>query len=219
MAKVPASPVTSGMHIEADTEHFSHRDGTLLVGANFDKNQLGKHDIEKIDTHTLDHLKTTADGRTILIPQPTDDPLQSLNWSWRKKHIVLFVLTYCTLMTDMSSAWSIPLVITQAEYWGISSSNAGRNLSGNIFVRWQTLSYSDTQLIINPLDAWSGWNCSSSSHSMAGPTSCPVLVHDHCIFYVYICCCGPRLDIVHCGPLLAGFFRHCSPGRGLEHAP
>ncbi|KAJ9502160.1 hypothetical protein H2202_002224 [Exophiala xenobiotica] len=134
MDKVPASPVTSGMHIEADTEHFSHRDGTLLVGANFDKTQLGKHDIEKIDTHTLDHLKKTADGRTILIPQPTDDPLQSLNWSWRKKHIVLFVLTYCTLMTDMSSAWSIPLVITQAEYWGISPSNAGRNLSGNIFM-------------------------------------------------------------------------------------
>jgi hypothetical protein len=65
MDKVPASLVASGMHIEADTEHFSHRDGTLPVGADFDKNPLGKHDIEKIDTHTLDHLKKTADGRTV----------------------------------------------------------------------------------------------------------------------------------------------------------
>ena len=133
-------PIANATHIEADTEHVSRRDGTLLVGAVFDRNQLDKHDIEKIDTHTFDHLKKTPDGRTILIPQPTDDPLQSLNWSWRKKHTVLFALTYCTLMTDMSSAWSIPLVITQAEYWGITPNNAGRNLSGNIFVSSQVLS-------------------------------------------------------------------------------
>lgn len=121
-------------HIETDTEHISHRDGTLLVGACFDRSQLSKYDMEKVDTHTLDHLKKTRDGRTILIPQPTDDPLQSLNWSWRKKHIVLAVLTYCTLMTDMTSAWAIPLVITQAEYWNTTPNNIGRNLSGNIFV-------------------------------------------------------------------------------------
>jgi hypothetical protein len=120
--------------IETDAEHISHRDGTLLVGAFFDRSQLSKYDMEKVDTHTLDNLKKTPDGRTILIPQPTDDPLQSLNWSWRKKHIVLAVLTYCTLMTDMTSAWAIPLVITQAEYWNTTPNNIGRNLSGNIFV-------------------------------------------------------------------------------------
>lgn len=37
-------------------------------------------------------------------------------------------------MTDMTSAWDIPLVVPQAAYWKISTTNAGRNLSGNIFV-------------------------------------------------------------------------------------
>jgi hypothetical protein len=84
--------VSVATDIETDMEHISRRDGTLLVGVVFDKSQLSKHDIERIDTQTLDHLKKTSDGQTILIPQPTDDPLQSLNWSWRKKHSVLFAL-------------------------------------------------------------------------------------------------------------------------------
>jgi hypothetical protein len=163
--------------IEADLEHISRRAGTFLVGATFDKAELGKHHIEHIDTHVLEHLKKTPDGQIILIPQPTDDPQQSLNvspilfptvaifiivklnqssynsghgekstqcslpsvgpplilTSYRSK--LIQILAYCTLMTDLTSAWTIPLVLPQAEYWGITPSNAGRNLSGNIFVR------------------------------------------------------------------------------------
>ena len=126
--------MSGATHTKTDMEHISRRNGTLLVGVVFDKSQLSKHDMERIDTQTLDHLKKTPDGQTILIPQPTDDPLQSLNWSWRKKHAVLFALVYCTLMTDMSSSWAIPLVITQAEYFKTTPDNIGRNLSGNIFV-------------------------------------------------------------------------------------
>jgi MFS family permease len=37
-------------------------------------------------------------------------------------------------MTDLTSAWQIPLVIPQAEWWHISPTDAGRNLSGNIFM-------------------------------------------------------------------------------------
>lgn len=44
------------------------------------------------------------------------------------------ISVYSTLMTDMTSAWPIPLVIAQSEYWGISTTNAGRNISGNVFV-------------------------------------------------------------------------------------
>jgi hypothetical protein len=37
-------------------------------------------------------LKTASDGRTVLIPQPSDDPRDPLNWSSLKKHTVLLLL-------------------------------------------------------------------------------------------------------------------------------
>ncbi|KAK4949914.1 hypothetical protein LTR10_011756 [Elasticomyces elasticus] len=105
------------MHVVPDVEHISHRAGTLLVGAVYDKSALGNHEIERLPTRAIQDLKKTKDGKTILIPQPTDDPNQSLNWSWARKHKMLFIL-----------------VLPQAEYWHISPSNAGRNLSGDIFM-------------------------------------------------------------------------------------
>ena len=40
------------------------------------------------------HLKTTKDGSTILIPQPSDDPNDPLNWSQAKKNLILFVVSF-----------------------------------------------------------------------------------------------------------------------------
>ena len=39
------------------------------------------------------HLKTTKDGKTILIPQPSDDPNDPLNWSQAKKNLILGVVS------------------------------------------------------------------------------------------------------------------------------
>lgn len=44
------------------------------------------------------HLKTSSDGRTILIPQPSIDPNDPLNWSQTKKNTILFVIS-CTGMS------------------------------------------------------------------------------------------------------------------------
>ena len=41
------------------------------------------------------HLKTTPDGRIILIPQPSDDLNDPLNWSQTKKNVILLVVS-CT---------------------------------------------------------------------------------------------------------------------------
>lgn len=38
-----------------------------------------------------DH-KLAKDGKTVLLPQPSDDPNDPLNWSWLKKHAVLLAL-------------------------------------------------------------------------------------------------------------------------------
>lgn len=37
-----------------------------------------------------ENLKLAKDGKTVLIPQPSDDPNDPLNWSWKKKHVSAF---------------------------------------------------------------------------------------------------------------------------------
>ena len=34
-----------------------------------------------------ENLKLAKDGRTVLIPQPSDDLDDPLKWSWKKKHV------------------------------------------------------------------------------------------------------------------------------------
>jgi len=56
------------------------------------------------------------------------------------------------LTADLTSAWTIPLVLPQAEYWGITTSNADRNFSGTIFVRFDALYLS--KRIYMPENTW-----------------------------------------------------------------
>ena len=74
------------------------------------------------------------DGVTILIPQPSNDPEDPLNWSQKKKWVTLGVVAYCAIMPDMQAAFGIPLVPAQALDWGISIDDAGRSVSGCVFV-------------------------------------------------------------------------------------
>lgn len=59
-------------------------------------------------------LKTTADGKTILIPQPSLDPNDPLNWSYLKKHIILFVISITAFMPDFGSSMGIITLLPQA---------------------------------------------------------------------------------------------------------
>jgi len=45
-------------------------------------------------------LKTAPNSTTILLPQPSDNPNDPLNWSWRKKHMVLLAVSFGALLTD-----------------------------------------------------------------------------------------------------------------------
>jgi hypothetical protein len=56
------------------------------------------------------HLKTTSDGATVLIPQPSDDPNDPLNWSWLKKHAVFLSLLPGCFLTDWVITWGTTLV-------------------------------------------------------------------------------------------------------------
>ena len=59
--------------------------------------------------------KLASDGHTRLIPQPSDDPQDPLNWSWGKKHLLLFIVSLTALLPDALSATGAVTLIPQAE--------------------------------------------------------------------------------------------------------
>lgn len=61
-------------------------------------------------------VKLAADGHTRLIPQPSDDPKDPLNWSWRKKHTILFIIAAAAFLPDYGSATGAVTLIPQAAY-------------------------------------------------------------------------------------------------------
>jgi hypothetical protein len=70
--------------------------------------------IAKIDTEYRGNLKTTKDGHTVLIPQPSDDPQDPLNWSPVKKHVILFIISFAAFLPDYGSATGAVTLIPQA---------------------------------------------------------------------------------------------------------
>lgn len=78
------------------------------------------------------NLKLAKDGHTVLIPQPTDDPNDPLNWSWSRKHLMLAVVSSTAFLGDYGSGAGIPLIVLQGEEWGLSPAKV--NESGNLNV-------------------------------------------------------------------------------------
>lgn len=61
-------------------------------------------------------LKTTADGQTVLIPQPSDSLNDPLNWSSFRKHLILFIVSATAFLPDYGSATGAITLIQQAVY-------------------------------------------------------------------------------------------------------
>lgn len=59
-------------------------------------------------------IKLAEDGRTVLIPQPSDDGNDPLNWTWSKKHLILFVVSFASFLPDYGSATGAVTLIPQA---------------------------------------------------------------------------------------------------------
>ncbi|ORY78923.1 major facilitator superfamily domain-containing protein [Leucosporidium creatinivorum] len=77
-------------------------------------------------------LKTAADGVTVLLPQPSDDPNDPLNWSSTKKHTILLILAFAAFCGDFQSGAGIPLLSSQAAEWGMTLNDV--NKAGNLNV-------------------------------------------------------------------------------------
>ena len=59
-------------------------------------------------------LKLAHDGHTVLIPQPSDDPEDPLNWSKFKKHLFLFIISASAFLPDYGSAVGAVTLLPQA---------------------------------------------------------------------------------------------------------
>ncbi|KAF2472657.1 putative MFS transporter [Lindgomyces ingoldianus] len=79
-------------------------------------------------------LKKTTDGKTVLIPQPTDDKADPLNWSKYKKHAILLVVSAAAFLPDFTSAIGAVALVPQSVQYGKVPDGIIPSLAGNIFM-------------------------------------------------------------------------------------
>lgn len=115
-----------GDHIEQTRalheQQIGHETDVVVV-------DTGAAHLEKGD---LGNLKLAPDGHTVLIPQPSEDPNDPLNWSWRKKHLMLLIISFSAFLGDYGSGAGIPLIVLQGQEWGLSPAKV--NEAGNLNV-------------------------------------------------------------------------------------
>ncbi|KAJ5767412.1 MFS transporter [Penicillium nucicola] len=78
--------------------------------------------------------KLAKDGHTLLIPQPSADPQDPLNWSSFKKHLILLIISWSALLADHGSATGAVTLIPQAEAWNMSPDTVNHSQVGNVFM-------------------------------------------------------------------------------------
>jgi len=87
---------------------------------------------------TSNYLAKASNGQgqyTSLIPQPTDDINDPLNWSSSKKHSVLLALASASLLSDFGMTWGTTLFENQSTTWHMSITDVSHSLSGGLFMQ------------------------------------------------------------------------------------
>jgi hypothetical protein len=107
-----AEPKVAETHISSD--HSSLEAAPHQLGEKTDLDNLDLDHIGEVQGYVLDEatlrrqlglspdavLKTAKDGKTVLIPQPSDDPRDPLNWPTWRKHVTLLVICIAGAMGD-----------------------------------------------------------------------------------------------------------------------
>ena len=68
----------------------------------------------------------------MLVPQPTDDPDDPLNWSDFKKHIILVTVGLLAFDADFSGSAGGSIVVVQGRDWNMTPNHV--NYAGNLNV-------------------------------------------------------------------------------------
>lgn len=99
-------------HPDVDLEEIGEKEGYVL-----DEEHL-RRDLNIPDDTKI---KLAPDGRTVLIPQPSDDPQDPLNWPSWKKTMVLYIVSLTAFTGDYGSAIGGITLLPQAQYDSPSS--------------------------------------------------------------------------------------------------
>lgn len=117
--------------------------------------------------------------QTVLIPQPSDDPDDPLNWSWFKKHMILVIVALGAFAGDFGSGAGISTIVLQGEEWHMSMHGTQNCSRGSIPVAHAEflIRPGTRQLRWKPQcgDAWYWRSLLDSFHLLLGPGSCAVL--------------------------------------------
>ncbi|GAA5904757.1 uncharacterized protein JCM6883_003894 [Sporobolomyces salmoneus] len=106
--------------------------GNVLQKSDSEIEKEGGNLVMEVEDAAALGLKTAADGKTILVPQPSDDPKDPLNWSSTKKGLILAILALAAFGGDFQSGAGIPLLEAQGEEWGLTPTHI--NYAGNLNV-------------------------------------------------------------------------------------
>jgi len=89
-----------------------------------------------IDASDPEHanLKRARDGHTILLPQPSSDPNDPLNWSRFKKHLILIIISMTAFLPDYGSATGAVTLLPQSVVWNMTPDHVNHSQVGNVFM-------------------------------------------------------------------------------------
>lgn len=89
-----------------DLEKTGEKDGYIL-DPRFYQDEFGTPDVSD--------LKTANDGRTVLIPQPSVNPEDPLNWPQWKKTVFLLIISATAFIPDYGSSMGAVTLLPQSE--------------------------------------------------------------------------------------------------------
>ncbi|KAA8651091.1 hypothetical protein EYZ11_009131 [Aspergillus tanneri] len=101
-----------------------------------DLEEIGERDGYTLDTAVAQNrdLRTTDDGRIVLIPQPSDSPNDPLNWPSFRKHLILIIISVTAFLPDYGSATGAVTLIPQATEWNMTQDHVNHSQVGNVFM-------------------------------------------------------------------------------------
>ncbi|KAF2205365.1 MFS general substrate transporter [Delitschia confertaspora ATCC 74209] len=121
MAEIEPKP-PSVIQAQIHEQEINHETDVVLLDTGADHLEKGEYG----------NLQLAKDGHTVLVPQPSADPNDPLNWSWMRKHLMLLAVSLPAFLGDFGSGSGIPLIVLQGQEWGLSPAKV--NQSGNLNV-------------------------------------------------------------------------------------
>lgn len=121
-------------------DNTANEKGTAHTAATLDLDRIGETEGYVLDEDRLREkfgiaagvpLKKSKEG-IVLIPQPTDDPEDPLNWSRLKKAAILLVIGLSAATSDYSAATGASALLPQAQHWRISPNEINHATAGMV---------------------------------------------------------------------------------------